>query len=587
MAYLPDDLKTFGLAQPFAFTSQRWRLLPAKSKNPSTNLLIHRLNCLGSFYYFMVVGLKRSRLYAPLHKPMCDNLERPRLKEIIEFPRDHFKSTVHSEGFPIWRVLPFTDKDRDMMLTLGYSDEYIRWMEYAHRQDSKFLLVSETIKNAIKLGKRIRGHYERNDFFKALFPELTPTSDCIWTNDSLQQRRTNSNYDGEGTFDFIGVGAALQSRHYDGGIVEDDLVGKTALESEIEMENTIDYHKLLVGVMDSVKGYGDMDLDEIVVGNRWAYYDLSSWIKANEPYFNTHTHSALGGCCQAHPLGKPIFPTEFSIEKLERFRGRLGTYFFSCQFLNEPVNPEQVHFDTKYLRYYKFYKDSSFQRTEVDGITGVVKTFAKVMIQHQVKDGQVISDYNPSKLIRHMIIDPNHSGNDGRCRHSITVTGVLPEPRRIYLLDVWARACSLEEFIETVFNMALAWKINNIHVETIAAQKYLFYHLNYIMPSKRQENEFFKTVHFKELKTPKTANAKKIRIESLGPIFERGEFWINEVGMNEFLEEYKSYPAGKLKDVLDTLGYGPQVWDRPVVPGKQKQILEARRREYLQLTGVR
>jgi hypothetical protein len=293
----------------------------------------------------------------------------------------------------------------------------------------------------------------------------------------------------------------------------------------------------------------------------------------------------LGGCCAAHSIGKPIFPTEFSIEKLERFRKRLGTYFFSCQFLNEPVNPEQVHFDTKYLRYYKFYKDSSFQRTEVDGLTGQVKTFNKVMIQHQVRDGQVVSDYNPSKLSRYMIIDPNHAGNDGRCRHAITVTGVLADPRRIYLLDVWAKACSLEEFIETIFNIALAWKVQNVYVETIAAQKYLFYHLNYIMPTKRLENVFFKIMRFKELKTPKTANAKKIRIESLGPIFERGEFWINEVGMGEFLEEYKSYPAGKLKDVLDTLGYGPQVWDKPMKPGSQKAILEARHREYLQLTA--
>lgn len=586
MAYLPDDLKSFGLETPdFEFTSQRWRLIPAKAKDPATNLLIHRLNCLGSFYYFMTIGLGRKRLYAPLHKAWCDNLERPRLKESIEYPRDHFKSTIHSEGFPIWRVLPFTDKDEAILRNMGYKDEYIRWMKYAHRQNAKFLLVSETIKNAVKLGQRIRGHYENNAFFSSMFSELKPTSACVWTNDSLQQNRTDGNYDGEGTFDFIGVGAALQSRHYDGGVIQDDLVGKDALESEIEMEKTINYHQLLAGVMDSVKEYGNMDLDEIVVGNRWAYYDLSSWIKANEPYFNFHAHSALGGCCPAHPLGAPIFPTEWTVEKLERYRKRLGTYFFSCQYLNEPVNPEQVHFDTKNLRYYKFYKDPTCSRTEIDGLTGEAKTYAKVMIQHQVKDGQVYNDYNPQKLLRSMIIDPNHSGNDGRCRHAIVVPGLLVEPRRIYLLDVWAKACTLEEFIETIFNMALAWKVEDIYVEAIAAQKYLLYHLNYVLPIKRLENEFFRRVKFHELKTAKTANAKAIRIDSLGPIFERGEFWINEVGMSEFLEEYKSYPAGKLKDVLDVLGYGPQIWDKPTKPGRQKQIVEARHREYLQAIG--
>lgn len=579
MAYTTDDLRRLTGTPEIDFNIQKWNIIPPRSKDSKTNLLAHRLNCLGSFYYFMTIGLGRTRLYAPLHKPMCENLERPRLKEMIEYPRDHFKSTVHSEGFPIWRVLPFTAADEAAMRLLGYNDAYIQWMKYAHRQDAKFLLVSETITNAVKLGKRIRGHYENNDFFRALFPEIMPDERCVWTNDSLQHRRTGASYDGEGTFDLIGVGAALQSRHYDGGIIEDDLVGKKALESEIEMQNTIAYHQLLVGVMDSVKGYGDMDLDEIVVGNRWAYYDLSSWIRTNEPYFRSHTHSALGGCCPAHPVGVPIFPAEFTIEKLERFRQRLGSYFFSCQFLNEPINPVDVKFDVKFLRYYKFYKDPS-QTTEEISSDGKVQKRHKVMIEHQTKDGQVISDYSPAKLQRVMIVDPNHSGNEGRCRSAITVTGVLAKPRRIYLLDVWAQMASPEIFIQTIFNMALAWKVTDIYLETIAAQKYLYYHLKTLLPLKRAENPFFGRLKFHELKTPKSKNAKAIRIESMSPIFERGEFFVNEVGMTEFIEEYKSYPSGKMRDVLDTLGYGPQIWDKTTAIGSVRSLVERQYNDY-------
>lgn len=589
MAYSHDDIRRMGLPvteNAFEFNVQKWKIIPTTSSKPDLNLFAHRLNCLGSFYYFMKIGLGRDRLFGPLHQPMCENLERPRLKEIIEYPRDHFKSTIHSEGFPMWRVLPFLESDERAMRVLGYGDEFIRWMQYAHRQDSKFLLVSETIKNAVKLGVRISGHYENNAFFRQLFPEILPDEKCVWTNDSLHHKRSGNSYDGEGTFDFIGVGAALQSRHYDGGIIQDDLVGKKALESEIEMENTIAYHQLIVGVMDSVQAYGNMDLDEIVVGNRWAYYDLSSWIRANEPYFRCHTHSALGGCCKEHPQGIPIFPTEFSWEKLERFRKRLGAYFFSCQFLNEPVNPVDIKFDTKYLRYYKFYRDSlSFEeKIDSDGVATGEKRY-KVMVEHQVKDGQVIPDINPAKLKRVMIVDPNHSGNEGRCRSAITVTGIHEKPKRIYLLDVWAQASSPEVFIQTIFNMALAWKVTDIYIETIAAQKFLFYHLKTLLPQKRSENEFFKRVHFIELKTPKTKNAKAIRIESLGPIFERGEFFINESGQNEFLEEYQSYPAGRLRDVLDTLGYGPQVWDKNNHTNNVKEILNQRYTEYRELSA--
>lgn len=585
--YNLDDLKRIGIpvvTKGYSFTVQKWKLIPTISPNWETNLLAHRLNCLGSFYYFMKIGLGKDRLYRPLHGPMCENLERPKLKEIIEYPRDHFKSTIHSEGYPMWRALPFTQQDEDAMRALGYSDHYIKWMKYVHRQDIRFLLISETIKNATKLGVRIRGHYENNTFFRSLFPEILPNEKCVWTNDSLQHRRSpGSASHGEGTFDFIGVGAALQSRHYDGGIIQDDLVGRKALDSEVEMENTIQYHQLLVGAMDSGSNtdFGVLDIDEIIVGNRWAYNDLNSWVRTNEDYFNSETHSALGGCCPKHPQGVPIFPSEFSLELLERFRKRLGDYFFSCQFLNSPVNPVDIKFDPANLNYYKFELDRSQREEKLDDNgrwTGEYRY--KVMIHHRTKVGVTIADVNPARLKRYMIVDPNHSGNEGRCRHSITVTAVAEKPRQIYLLDVWAKATSPEIFIQNIFNMALAWKITEVHLETIAAQKYLLFHLNHIKKEKQIENEFFKKIKFLELKTPKTKNAKALRIESLGPIFERGEFWINEVGMVEFLEEYKSYPAGRLKDVLDTLGYGPSVWDKNLHTNNVKEIYNQRFLDY-------
>lgn len=592
MAYTSDQLRKMGIPmieEGFKFNVQKWRIIPPRSTDHDINILAHRLNSLGSFYYFTNITLRKDRLYRPLHGVMCESLERPKLKEIIEYPRDHFKSTIHSEAYPIWRALPFNESDADAMRILGYDEEYIRWMTYAHDQDTRILLISETIKNAVKLGVRIRGHYENNEFFREIFKEILPNTKSVWQNDSLQQCRTKGGAaHGEGTFDFIGVGAALQSRHYK-ILIEDDLVGKNALNSEIEMAKTIEYHQLLVGAMDSVTEYGSQDVDEIIVGNRWAYNDLNSWVKTNEPYFNMRTHSALGGCCKEHPQGVPIFPTEFSIEKLERFRQRLGQYFFSCQFLNEPVNPADIKFNVDHLRYFKLEPDLTQAEDKLDEFgkpTGQKRY--KVNIWHQVSDGQVIPDVNPAKLKRAMIVDPNHSGNEGRCRSAITVTGLMTAPRRIYLLDVWAEAASPEVFIQTIFNMAKAWKVTDIYLETIAAQKYLLFHLKHLKRLREIDDEYFKNVKFIELKTPKTKNAKAIRIESLGPIFERGEFWVPENGATEFIEEYKSYPAGRLRDVLDTLGYGPQVWMKTATTNNDiKDIVTRRYAEYKELSGRR
>jgi len=108
-------------------------------------------------------------------------------------------------------------------------------------------------------------------------------------------------------------------------------------------------------------------------------------------------------------------------------------------------------------------------------------------------------------------------------------------------------------------------------METIAAQKYLKYHLDYQIKvglpdifrgeeDKDNKVAFCKRIQIKELHTPKTKNAKQMRIDGLGPIIERNELWVNTHGQQEFMEEFESYPNGSLRDVLDTLGYGPQVW---------------------------
>src|SRR5258708_2796826 len=219
----------------------------APTDDHATKIAKMRTNSLGSLYYFIRSTLKRRRLVDHLHKPWCLSLEREHLKDVYELPRDHFKSTICSEGFPMWRALPFDSHDADRFRQLGYGDEFIRFMYRVHRRDSRNLLVCENITNAAKLGSRISGHYESNAIFRGLFPEILPDSSCTWSSYSLHHKRSpGCASHGEGTFDFLGVGGALQSRHYDGLVIQDDLVGRKAIQSISVMAKTIDYHLLLV-----------------------------------------------------------------------------------------------------------------------------------------------------------------------------------------------------------------------------------------------------------------------------------------------------------------------------------------------------
>lgn len=558
-----------------------YKLIPTSGLPDSRKPLAHKVNSLIDMFYFATVTLGRTRLQRgpdyqyKLHYQMCLTVMKDGLKEVIEIPRDHFKSEIYSVIFPMWRALPFGPKEEDLFSRLHYSDLFIEWMKRTHSQDIRILVVSETIKNAIKLGTRISNHYVNGRIFRELFPELLPTTGETWTADSLHQKRTDTGSgQGEGTFDFIGVGAALQSRHYN-LIIQDDLVGKDAIQTDSIMQSTIEYHQLLVGATDSDPNNPNRDFDEIVVGNRWSHKDLNSYIRDNESYFGFTTHSALGGCCNLHPFGTPIFPEEMGMNKLLQWKRRLGTYFFTCQFLNSPIDPSKAKFKMSDFRFFHF-ENTTGVLTNPKGGYSKFDAIHKVelgrpqqvrtVIRHHVVDGDIEKDVFPRHLDRYMIVDPNHSGQHktlggGRCRHAIIVSGVQRDPRRVYLLETWAKASLIGDFIAQMFKMAVKWKISTIHVEAVAAQKYLLYHLEYFINEHRLDMPEIANIKIEPLKTPQSANSKLERIDNTIPIVERGEVWLDSRASQDFRDEAEAYGQKKgLIDLLDVFGYGPQIW---------------------------
>jgi hypothetical protein len=193
----------------------------------------------------------------------------------------------------------------------------------------------------------------------------------------------------------------------------------------------------------------------------------------------------------------------------------------------------------------------------------------RIVIRHHVAAGDVEKDVFPRNLDRYMTVDPNHGGShlgqevgkDGRCRHAITVTGVERDPRRVYLLDQWAKACPIDDFVKQIFFLAVKWKLRVVYVEAVAAQKYLLYHLNYFVEEHKHSHPELSGIQFLPLKTPQNANAKAERIENFIPLVERHELWLDANNCTEFKEEVEQYGQRKgLIDLLDVLSYGPQIW---------------------------
>lgn len=555
---------------PLGTAKTKFEVIPIDPALPSDKQLrLHRLNALGSLFYFIKIVLNRKRLTHALHLPLCQSLERVFIKDLYELPRDHFKSTICSEGRPLWRALPFSQQDADELYALGYADEYIRFMAKIHNPDIKMLLVSENITNAAKLGFRIRQHVESNAVYRQLFPETLPGTQEIWTNFSLHMRRTHkAGPHGEGTFDFLGVGGALQSRHYH-EISEDDLVGRKAIESQSIMDKTVEFHQLVCGAFDVEDRQHDNP--QLIVGNKWGYHDLNSHIREHEPWFTIHSHGALGGCCPEHPEGVPIFPEEFSVEKLARRRQQLGGYNFSCQFLNNPIAPEDADFKEDWLRYYDFESD--------------VKQTADAKVQHEVYGGNALTDLTVGNLQIAMATDPNHSGNAarGRCRHAIVVVG-LSSKADYYLLESWAEAASFDTYIGKLYEIADKYGLTKLGIETVAAQKYLAYHINYLNNVKGRRLRLIELKGEVEAPDGTITRNKEWRIRNvLSPIFERGQFWIRRREHQNFTGEYTTFPKGKYVDILDALAYVPQLLKQSSRAFNQKDWLYQNQRRAIEI----
>lgn len=569
--------------------AQKWIHIPVDlNSHPTLQNTTHRLNALGDNFYFMKIVLRKRRLSNSLHRAFCNNFLCWSLKEVNEIPRDHFKTTI-GVGQAIWWALPYSDRDEKLMRALGYGDEFITWMKRAHDQNTRTLFAMEVIKNAWKVGKKITGEYKSNDFFRKLFPEVIPDSSCQWSADTMTHKRnyntTTDPNQGEGTYEFTGVDAALQSKHYK-RCIYDDLYGREALKSELVAKSTWEWMQLAVGAFDSDPDDPSMECDEVVNGNRWSFHDLNWQIRKELPYFRFHTHDAEGGCCSDHPAGQPIFPEEWSMSKLSRFRQRLGEYYYSCQFRNKPIPPGGNVFKSDWLRYFAFKTinvESVVSKSENEylrefndtlkdtqsfipaGYT-MIPPYEKqekrhMAIRHEMRNGEQNKDIPTSFLSKMLVVDPNHAGEKGRANNVIMLLGINRDPLNVYILDGFADNCSRQDAVFQMYRMGEKWRVRTIWVETSAGQSWLKTLLEFENETRRTQGKwyFHKVENFKD---NRSENAKSDRIEDTEPYFRRGQIWIpsNFDGdfVQKFKEEYNEYPHCATRDILDSLGHGLQ-----------------------------
>lgn len=441
-----------------------------------------------SLYFLTKTLLNRTKLTKPIHVEMADFIQTNGPKTLLLEPRGHYKTTIGSEGYPIWRLI----------------------------QDSNdtILLSNAVFSNAQKFLRIIKHHIESNELFRWVFPELVPGSKDKWTETEITVPRTNDVK--EPSIGCIGVGGTAVGLHFR-CIIKDDLVNEDHIISMEQMQKVIDWHKYSTSLL--VHPSKDR---ECVTGTRWAFYDVYSHIMDHEPSFKVLKRSVLEN-------GEPIFPEEFSVETIQEIADRQGPYIFSCQYMNEPVDPARTIIKQEWLQYIE----------DLDGPEAISQLYKRC-----------------SKFI---VLDPALSQKRSGDFTGIVVVYVDHE-YNMYVEHADEYRIPPDAAINLLFELVYIHEPSAVGVEIVS--------LNQMKANiERAMDERKRWFYIQELK-PNTHISKEMRVRaSLQPLFAKRKVWIRKT-QKALIDQLLKFPFGQHDDVIDALAYVPHMWTAGAKPSQ-------------------
>lgn len=392
-----------------------------------------------------------------------------RIKMIL-VPRGCFKSTF----FTVGRSLQAIAQDRN------------------HR----ILIANATLANSQRFLGEIKDHLRKNESYKQLYGEFYD-SKLRWNEDEIEVVGRDLGAK-EATITAVGVGGNLVSQHYS-IIIADDLVNLENSSTRYQADKVIDWWKRAFSLL-------DYDGEMIIIGTRWSYYELYSWIVEKYPQMiDTYIRGAY------LPDGSEYFPELLNKEKLAELRGLQGSYVFSAFYLNDPVDEESALIKKEQIKYYGPGEDRQL----------------------------------PKNLNIFTLCDPAVSQEEGADESSILTVGV-DDNNDWYVLETRSEKHTVGEFIEQLFAVHSQWKPISMTIETIGQAQGL---MTPIHDEENRRNHFLPLVEIKA----RPHITKQMRIRAvLQPRFERGKIFITRE-MYELEEQILKFPRGKRDDMIDAL----------------------------------
>jgi predicted phage terminase large subunit-like protein len=261
---------------------------------------------LEDFYFFCknVMGFKD--LYEPLHRPLCEFIANPDSKrKMILIPRGHFKTTIGSISYPIWKLLRNREERIGLMsVTSDLAEDHLREL---------IMKIDDTRT-------------------QALYSHKLPPSSTWPLRRGFEYRCPRRGSKVGPSLYACGVESSETGRHFS-TIIIDDMVNDQNTRNRAQLERIWDWFSRQGSVLDS-------DGEFLVLGTRWHWGDPYGRLQEKKDW----EKMILSATTKS---GSLIFPTVFSKEFLEEKRRDQGDYRYSCFYENNPSGAGLNPFDIK------------------------------------------------------------------------------------------------------------------------------------------------------------------------------------------------------------------------------------------------
>lgn len=298
-----------------------------------------RALCERDLYVFSKGVIGRRYFTKDLHLSMCRFVQgTPPFRKLLLVPRLHAKTSIASHCLPPHILIQRPETNVYFPGEPGSS--------------ARILLAGETEGRAKgNLGVIRRGILQNNDVFRALWPNAyweRPKRDAPeWSSVAITIPREIDFPDP--SIRAIGVGGAITGARPT-IIIKDDLISLEAANSDIVMQGAIEWHKVSRALLEEYEKDSGLEGLEILVGTRWAIWDLYQHIVDNDPTVEVMTRSILETDEEGNP--HPIWPERFNQARVDHLREEYGSLFWLL-YMNQPHNPDLVDFDLDQLRYFE------------------------------------------------------------------------------------------------------------------------------------------------------------------------------------------------------------------------------------------